>query len=118
VQALPLGELHSARLLTSHRGAICAHSLTSELADSFRLIMCGKSDRGVWHFHGEYPECSRYSYGEGGVNRKKGKYMKKLSLFEHAPGVSYNRDNSLLLNFYSVFIKKRCTYNNTLLFLG
>ena len=48
---MPLGALHSARLLTSHRGAICAHSLTSELADSLRLIMCSRSHRGVWDIY-------------------------------------------------------------------
>ena len=38
--SVPLGAMHFARPKTSHRGAICAHSLTSKLADSFRLIMC------------------------------------------------------------------------------
>ena len=27
------------------------------------------------------------------------KYMKKLSLFEHTPGVSYNRDNCFVRNY-------------------
>ncbi|MBO7304341.1 MAG: hypothetical protein J6V09_03890 [Clostridia bacterium] len=39
------------------RGAICAHSLTSKLADSFRLIMCSKSHRGVWNIYRKYAEC-------------------------------------------------------------
>ena len=37
--SVPLGAMHSARLKTSHRGAICARSLVSKLTDSLRLII-------------------------------------------------------------------------------
>ena len=36
----------------------------------------------------------------------KTKFNKKLSLFEHTPRVSYNRDNSILSEWYSISIEK------------
>ena len=44
VQALPLGAMHSARLLTSHRGAICARSLV-QAQTRLRLIIIKRQAR-------------------------------------------------------------------------
>ena len=46
VQALPLGAMHSARLLTSHRGAICARSLV-QAQTRLRLIIIKRQARGL-----------------------------------------------------------------------
>ena len=70
MQALPLGAMHYARLLTSHRGAICALSLVSELTDSLRLIMCSKSNQGVRNIHREYARrCKKRGYAKGDINK-------------------------------------------------
>ena len=61
----------------------------------------------VWNFYREYAECGRKYRSKCCIIRKTRKiYENKLSLFEHTPGVSYNRDNSFLSGFYVVLSVK------------
>ena len=74
VQALPLGAMHSARLLTSHRGAICARSLV-QAQTRLRLIIIKRQALGcgdarshkrphlrLWNLYWKYAECGREKY--------------------------------------------------------
>ena len=82
VQALPLGAMHSARLLTSHRGAICTRSLV-QAQTRLRLIIikrqarrCCNSCNGsqphgrLWDFYREYAECITDATGKSGITEK------------------------------------------------
>ena len=100
VQALPLGAMHSARLLTSHRGAICARSLV-QAQTRLRLIIIKRQARrratfskktchgaqrsmvtsradqrshhGVRHLRRKHAQRRHASHGTGVVNRKANK---------------------------------------------
>ena len=113
VQALPLGALHSARLLTSHRGAICAHSLTSKLADSFRLIMCSQPHRRLRHIHREHVKCGSNAHGEGILTAKLNKKVVPYVTPQRSALCKGQQFLCEIIQFYVLF----CFYYNTLLSL-